>query len=236
MFSAKNRLIVALDFPSTDDAREFTNQIGSTVSFYKIGLELLFTGGVELVQELRDKGSYIFFDAKLLDIGNTVERSVSNIAKMGATFLTVHGTDRKTMEAAVRGRGGSPLKLLCVTVMTNLDQNDLDDQGISMTPGKLAEHRASLAHECGFDGVISSGHEATRIRRLLGPQGLIVTPGIRPDLKQSDDQARVMTPELAIRSGASHLVVGRPITRARDPRLAAQSIIDDIDRALVSNN
>ena len=236
MFSAKDRLIVALDFPSTDDAREFTDQIGPAVSFYKIGLELLFRGGVELVLELRDKGNHIFFDAKLLDIGNTVERSVSNIAELGATFLTVHGTDRKTMEAAVRGRGDSPLKLLCVTVMTNLDQSDLSEQGITMPPGELAEHRAKLAQECGFDGVISSGHEAARIRQLLGTSGLIVTPGIRPNLAQSDDQARIMTPDLAIRAGASHLVVGRPITRARDPRLAAQSIIDDIGRALASDS
>lgn len=226
-----DRLIVALDFPSTVEAKALTDKLGDTVSIYKIGLELLFNGGMDLAKQLILENKRIFIDAKLLDIGNTVERAVANIARTGAEFLTIHGLDRKTMEAAIRGRGTSNLKLLAVTVMTNLESYDLDEQGITRSPEDLVLHRAKLAADCGIDGVVASGHEAAQIRAAVGPSIAIVTPGIRPTGTPAQDQTRVMTPDRAIAAGADYLVVGRPITQAGDPEIAAKSIINDINTA-----
>ena len=169
---------------------------------------------------------------KLLDIGNTVERAVANAADFGVDFLTIHGHDLKTLRAAVAGRGASPLKLLAVTVLTNLSAEDLQQQGSTMSPGDLVLHRARLAHEAGCDGVIASGQEASRIRDAIGPGFLIVTPGIRLEGSAMDDQERVMTPERAIRAGADHIVVGRPITQADDPRATALAFMHHIRDAL----
>lgn len=227
----RQRLIVALDFPDVDGARQCIDALGDTVGVYKIGLELLFHGGSDLARELADQGHDVFFDAKLLDIGNTVERSVANIARLGARFLTVHGTDRKTMRAAVEGRGSSGLKLLAVTVMTNLDGDDLREQGIELPPSEMVIKRAKMARECGMDGVVSSAQEASLLRQELGADFIIVTPGIRPSGSDIGDQSRVMTPERAIGAGADYLVVGRPITEAEDPKAAARAIVEEIGQA-----
>jgi len=229
---ASDRLIVALDVPDVGAARDLVARLGPAASFYKIGLELLYAGGVEFARELAAGGRQVFLDAKLLDIGHTVERATANIAKLGARFLTVHGTDRLTLDAAVQGRGSSNLALLAVTVMTNLDQAALSQQGIDRTPGDMVLHRARLAAEAGFDGVIASGHEAARVRKALGAGLLIVTPGIRPEGSASGDQARIMTPGKAVAAGADYLVVGRPVTRADDPRRAAEEIASEIGAAL----
>ena len=229
--TARDRLIVALDMPTLEAARTLVHQLDDTVSFYKVGLELLFAGGLEFAQELRHMRKRVFLDMKLLDIGNTVERAVANAAELGLTFLTVHGTDAKTMRAAVSGRGDKPLKLLAVTVLTNLTADDLVQQGSSMSPADLVLHRARLAYQSGFDGVIASGQEAGRIRQATSDRFLIVTPGIRLAGGGADDQVRITTPESAILSGADHLVVGRPITEASEPKLMAETFIRHIREA-----
>lgn len=227
----EDRLIVALDFPTQDEARDLVHNLGEAVELYKIGLELFYAGGIRLAEDLRAVGKQVFIDAKLLDIGNTVEKATANIAKFGAKFLTVHGLDRKTLDAAVRGRASHDLKLLAVTVLTNLDRSDLVQQGIQMMPKDLVLHRAALAANAGIDGVVASGHEAQQIRENF-PNLTIVTPGIRPAGADSGDQTRVMTPGRAISAGADYLVVGRPISQASDPRAAAETIISDIANAL----
>lgn len=225
-----NRLIVALDFPTIEEARECVKEIGPACRFYKIGLELLFAGGQDLVKELLHKGHQVFVDAKLLDIGATVQKSTANIALMGADFLTLHVSDSKTLKAAIKGRGDSSLKLLGVTVLTNLEQADLIEQGIEgRSPKDLVLHRAKLAFDAGLDGVIASAQEAADIRELVGPDFLIVTPGIRPSWAEVGDQARVTTPKDAINFGADYIVVGRPITKAEVPQEAAQAIQDEME-------
>ena len=227
--SAKSRLFVALDVPGVTTAERLISRLGDDVQSYKIGLELLFGGGIALAQRLKADGKTIFLDMKLLDIPNTVEKAVANIAGLGLDYLTVHGTDRKTLDAAVIGRGSSRLKLLAVTVLTSLDALDLVEQGIGgTTPAKLVVRRALMAKAAGFDGVIASGLEAAQVRAAVGPDFLIVTPGIRLKAGPDKDQARVMTPADAIAAGASHLVVGRPITGAADPAAVASAIVGEI--------
>lgn len=230
--AAVSRIIVALDTPSPEDARRLIDRIGPSVQTYKIGLELIYGGGLALARELIAEGKRIFIDAKLLDIGHTVERATAQIARLGAHFLTVHATDSKTLQAAVRGRGQSGLKLLGVTVMTNLDFRDLAEQGVTHPPREMVLHRAQLAAEAGFDGVIASAQEAAAIRSELGTDFLIVTPGIRPAGAERGDQARVATPTSAIGDGADYLVIGRPITQAPDPGAAATAIAAEIADAL----
>lgn len=232
MSNARDRLIVALDVPSVDAARALIETLGDSVGVHKIGLELLFSGGFALAAELAARGSRVFVDAKLLDIEATVERATAAVAATGAEFLTVHALDRKTLDAAVRGRGDTALKLLGVTVLTNLIPADLVQQGTDIPPADLVLHRALLAKKAGFDGVVASGQEAAAIRQAAGPDFLIVTPGIRPQGSAAGDQARIVTPADAIASGADYLVVGRPITAAGDPREAALSIAEEIDAAL----
>lgn len=227
---AKSRLFVALDLPNANAAAAMVGHLGDEVSSYKIGLELLFGGGLELAQSLKREGKSIFLDIKLLDIPNTVEKAVANIGALGVDFLTVHGTDRKTLDAAVMGRGSSRLKLLAVTVLTSLDQADLVEQGVfsGTSATDLVVRRAKLAKAAGFDGVIASGQEAAVIRAAVGNGFLIVTPGIRLKAGPDGDQSRVVTPTDAIRSGASHLVVGRPITKSNDPAATAREIVAQI--------
>jgi orotidine-5'-phosphate decarboxylase len=225
--SPSDRIIVALDVPHVDEARTLVAKLGDSVGVYKIGLELLFSGGVDLAGELVAGGKRAFIDAKLLDIEATVERATAAIARTGAHFLTVHATDRKTLDAAVRGRGDSGLKLLGVTVLTNLDRGDLSEQGIEMPPLALVQERARLAQGAGFDGIVASGKEAAALRERLR-NFLIVTPGIRLEGADVHDQTRVVTPKDAVEAGADYLVVGRPITRASDPRAAAQAIAEEI--------
>lgn len=233
--TANDHLIVALDMPTVEEARRLVGVLGETVSFYKVGLELLFAGGLDLARDLRHLGKRVFLDMKLLDIGNTVERAVANATELDVTFLTVHGHDLKTLKAAVAGRGQSRLKLLAVTVMTNLTAEDLREQGATLTPAELVLRRAELARAAGFDGVIASGQEAARIRAATGPDFLIVTPGIRLPGSTTDDQERVMTPDHAIAAGANHIVVGRPITQADDPKAAAETFVHYIREALAKS-
>ena len=224
----RDRLIVALDTPTIADARALVTTLGDSVDFYKIGLELVMNGGFDLARALIADGRRVFLDMKLLDIANTVEKATANAAALGVTFLTVHGTDTKTLAAAVKGRGRSPLKLLAVTVLTNLTQDDLVEQGIARAAADVVLHRASLAKAAGFDGVISSGQEAAALRHAVPKNFLIVTPGIRMAGGAAGDQARVTTPGRAIADGADYLVVGRPITAAKDPKAAADLVVNDM--------
>jgi orotidine-5'-phosphate decarboxylase len=227
----RDRLIVALDVPGVEDAKAFIDKLGDSVGVYKIGLELLFSGGFALIHELAQAGRPVFVDAKLLDIEATVERATAAIARSGAAFLTVHAMDRKTIAAAARGRGDAPLKLLGVTVLTNLSRADLAEHGIDEAPLAVVQRRAMMARDGGFDGIIASAQEARALRERLR-QSLIVTPGIRQAGEDTQDQTRVMTPEAAIKAGADYLVVGRPITQAPDPREAAEAIVEEIASAL----
>lgn len=230
--AAQDHLIVALDMPTVEEARRLVMELGDTVSFYKVGLELLFVGGLDLARDLRRQGKRVFLDMKLLDIGNTVERAVANATELDVTFLTVHGHDLKTLRAAVAGRASGKVKLLAVTVLTNLTADDLKQQGSGIAPADLVLRRAELAYAAGFDGVIASGQEAQRIREAVGPKFLIVTPGIRLVGSTTDDQERVMTPDNAIAAGANHIVVGRPITQADNPKAAAEKFLACIEEAL----
>lgn len=229
--TVNRQLIVALDFSDVNQARQLVQRLGSEVEYYKIGLELLFQGGLSLASELEAAGKWVFLDMKLLDIENTVEKAVRNVARLGFQFLTIHGLDSKTIEAAKRGRGDSSLQLLSVTVLTNLTAVDLHEQGILETPSALAVRRAIKAFELGFDGVIASGQEAAAIRRATSKDFIIKTPGIRLPSDSVDDQSRATTPSQAIEAGASYLVVGRPITKATDPVDAARRFKKEIERA-----
>ncbi|MGK2922297.1 MAG: orotidine-5'-phosphate decarboxylase [Methyloceanibacter sp.] len=228
--SPKDRIIVALDVPHVDEARALIERLGDSIGVYKLGLELIYAGGLALAETLVKDGHRVFLDAKLLDIEATVERATAAIAKTGAHFVTVHATDRKTLDAAVRGRGDSALKLLGVTVLTNLDRADLSEQGIEMPPLALVQERARLSQDAGFDGIVASGKEAAALRERLR-NFLIVTPGIRQAGTDMQDQARVVTPTDAVEAGADYLVIGRPITRAKDPRAAAETIAEEIAAA-----
>ncbi len=226
----KDRIVLALDVADLEEARALVDTLGDSVGVFKIGLELIYRGGLGFAEDLARQGRNVFLDAKLLDIEATVERATAAIAKTGAEFLTVHATDRKTLDAAVRGRGDSAMKLLGVTVLTNLDRADLAQQGIEMPPLALVQERARLAQDAGFDGIVASGKEAAALHERLR-DFLIVTPGIRPAGADANDQTRIVTPGDAIASGATYLVVGRPITRASDPRAAAEAIAQEIAAA-----
>jgi orotidine-5'-phosphate decarboxylase len=229
--AAAARMFVALDLDSVDAARALVDRLSPEIPCYKIGLELIYAGGVHLARELIASGYEVFIDAKLLDIGNTVERATAQIAGLGARYVTVHATDTKTLTAAARGRGDSNLRLLGVTVMTNLDFRDLNEQGVTRPPREMVLHRARLALDAGLDGVIASPLEAATLRGTFGEQLEIVTPGVRLAGGEAGDQSRTATPSEAIANGADKLVVGRPITAAHDPVAAARAIIDEIARA-----
>jgi orotidine-5'-phosphate decarboxylase len=224
---ARERLIVALDLPSIDAAQAAVTRLGDAVSFYKIGYQLGFAGGLSFAETLIDAGKKVFVDLKLHDIGNTVEKGVASIAKIGATFLTVHGYPQ-TMKAAVAGKRGSKLKILAVTVLTSYDDNDLATAGYKMKVGELAAARAVQARAIGIDGLVCSPEEASSLRKIAGPDMVLVTPGIRPAGSITGDQKRVMTPGKAIAAGADYLVVGRPILEAADSKTVAEQIIAEI--------
>lgn len=229
--TADPRLIVPLDLPTVDDARDMVQRLGDAVSFYKIGLELLASDGMALAHELKASGKSIFLDWKLHDIGATVERSARVLATSGCDLLTVHA-EPQVMNAAVKARGDSSLKILAVTVLTSLTDADLIEMGYAFGARDLVERRVRQAVECGVDGIVSSPHEAALAREIANEAGrpdfLIVTPGVRPFWSAKNDQARAATPEAAIRAGASHLVCGRPITAANDPREAALKVAAEI--------
>lgn len=229
--TADPRLIVPLDLPTVDDARDMVQRLGDAVSFYKIGLELLASDGMTLARDLKASGKSIFLDWKLHDIGATVERSARVLAQSGCDLLTVHA-EPQVMNAAVKARGDSSLKILAVTVLTSLTDADLIEMGYAFGARDLVERRVRQAIECGVDGIVSSPHEAALAREIAKEAGrpdfLIVTPGVRPFWSAKNDQARAATPEAAIRAGASHLVCGRPITAANDPREAALKVVAEI--------
>lgn len=228
---ADPRLIVALDLPTVAEAKALTDQIGDAACFYKIGLQLFATGGMGLAAELKAQGKQVFLDWKLHDIGATVEKAAAALARSGADLLTVHG-EPQVMAAALKGRGGSSLKILAVTVMTSLTDEDLSEMGYGLGATALVERRISQALDLGCDGVVASALEAQLARTMAikagRPDFLVVTPGIRPADAALDDQARVATPADALRSGASHIVVGRPVNAAKDPRAAALAIATEI--------
>ena len=224
-----DRLIVALDLPHALAAGELVEKLGDSVSFYKIGLGMLTGGGLALANELKDQGKRIFLDMKLFDIGATVEKAVSGLAQFNLDFLTVHG-DPHVVRAAVKGRGDAPTKILAVTILTSLDRSDLDEMLIQPGPVQdLTVERTRRALAAGADGVIASPHEAALIRALPEAQGkLIVTPGVRPAGAALGDQKRVATPASALSDGADHIVVGRPVWAAENPRAAAEAILAEI--------
>jgi orotidine-5'-phosphate decarboxylase len=234
---AERKLIVALDFPDAGEANAFWQRLALPNAVAKIGLELLFSGGVELARKLASEGVRVFVDAKLFDIGTTVERATARVAALGAGFLTVHGQDKAILEAAVRGRSGTKLKLLGVTLLTSIKPETLPAQGLLLSAQELVLRRASVAAEAGFDGVVCSPLEARRLKETFGERLAAVCPGIRFPTGQAvggDDQARTATPGEALREGADYLVVGRPITRAADPAAAARAIIAELADALLA--
>jgi len=227
----RDRLIVGLDIPTVAEAEAMVRTLGDSVSFYKIGYQLAFAGGLELARDLARDGHHVFLDMKLLDIDNTVAKGVENIVKMGVSMLTLHAYP-KAMRAAVEAAKGSDLCLLAVTVLTSMDESDLTDAGYEYDPHTLVLRRAEQAHAAGMGGIVCSAEEAAAVRKIVGPDIAVVTPGIRPAGADAGDQKRVMTPSDAIRSGASHLVVGRPIVKAPDPKAAAEAILAEMQAAL----
>src|SRR6266436_6339789 len=226
----RDRLIVALDLPSVTKAEAMIARLGDSVTFYKIGYQLAFAGGLPLVRQLAGAGKKVFVDLKLHDIGNTVARGVESVAGLGATFLTVHAYPQ-TMKAAVEARGSS-LKILAVTVLTSYDDGDLHAAGYRLSVSDLVEARAQQAQVLGVDGLVCSPDEAASLRKIVGHQMILVTPGIRPSGAATGDQKRIMTPARAIAAGADYLVVGRPVMEAADPKAAADAIQAEIVRAL----
>src|SRR5688572_6534495 len=227
---ARDRLIVALDVPSVAAAQAIVERLGDAVSFYKIGYQLAFAGGLPLAETLIRANKQVFVDLKLHDIGNTVAKGVESVAKLGATFLTVHAYPQ-TMHAAVDARAGSKLRILAVTVLTSYDDADLAAAGYDFTVPELVAERAAQARDVGIDGLVCSAQEAANIRSIVGVDMVLVTPGIRPAVADADDQKRVMTPSAAIKAGADYLVVGRPVIAASDPKAAAEAIVVEIARA-----
>ena len=227
---ARDRLIVALDVPTLEAARAMVETLGDAVSFYKIGLELAYGGGLGLAEQLAGAGKKVFLDLKLHDIPATVERAAARVACLGATFLTVHAFPQ-TMRAAKAGVAGSGLAVLGVTVMTSYDDADLEMAGYRFGVRDLVARRADQAVAAGIDGLILSAEEVEAMRRHVGDALRLVTPGIRPAGADQGDQKRVMTPALALRAGADFLVVGRPVTRAPDPRASALAIVAEMDAA-----
>ena len=225
-----DRLILALDVRTVDEAKRLVDQLEGVVSFFKIGIVLHTASGLELVKWLVDREKRVFLDLKFFDVRQTVKEAVARVADLGATFLTIHG-NAEIVQGAVEGRGESDLRLLAVTVLTNLDAADIEDLGFPVTLDELVLHRARLAVESGCDGIVASPNEVTAIRAALGQKPIVVTPGIRPESSAPDEQKRIATPAQAIQSGSDYLVVGRPIRTAPEPREAAVSIIREMEGA-----
>jgi len=223
----RERLIVALDVPDVAQASKLVATLDDSVLFYKIGYQLAYAGGLSMAQDLIGAGKKVFIDLKLHDIGNTVASGVASIAKLGATFLTVHAYPQ-TMKAAVEASRGTGLKILAVTVLTSYDEADLKEAGYSLGVADLVAQRARQAQAIGIDGLVCSAEEAANLRAIVGQSLSLVTPGIRPAGSAVGDQKRVMTPARAIAAGADYLVVGRPIVAATDPKSAANAIVAEI--------
>ena len=222
----RDRLIVALDVPGVAEAEALIDRLGDAATFYKIGYRLAYAGGLALAERLIAGGNKVFLDIKLHDVGNTIEEGVRAVSGLGATFLTVHAYPQ-TMRAAVKGRGNG-LRILAVTVLTSYDDADAAEAGYALPVADLVARRAAQAAEIGIDGLVCSAAEAAGVRGIVGPDRLIVTPGIRPAGAEAGDQKRVMTPGDARRAGIDHVVVGRPITGAADPRAVARAIVAEM--------
>lgn len=226
----KDRLIVALDVTTIKEAKDIVQKLDGLVSFFKIGIILHTATGLEFVKWLVKKRKRVFLDLKYFDVEDTIREAVERVAKLGVLFLTVHGNG-KIIKAAVKGRGKNNLKILTVTVLTSLDAQDIKDLGFPCSVEKLVLHRARKTLQAGGDGVIASGREARLIRKEIGNELLIVTPGIRPEGAEIDDHKRYATPTKAIKGGADYLVIGRPIIKSGNPRKAAEKIIKEMERA-----
>lgn len=229
--NARDRLIVGLDLPTVAEAERIVSTLGDEVLFYKIGYQLVFAGGLEFARDLAASGKKVFLDMKLLDIDNTVAKGVENIVRMGMSMLTLHAYP-KAMRAAVEAAKGSDLCLLGVTVLTSMDEQDVIDAGYSCDPHALVLRRAEQARIAGMGGIVCSAEEAAAVRKVIGEDMALVTPGIRPLGAEKGDQKRVMTPAEAIRAGSSHLVVARPIVKAADPLAASRAILAETESAL----
>jgi orotidine-5'-phosphate decarboxylase len=226
----RDRLIVGLDLPSVEAAEAMVARLGDSVTFYKIGYQLAYAGGLPLVPQLVRSGKKVFVDLKLHDIGNTVARGVESVAKLGATFLTVHAYPQ-TMKAAVEGRAGSDLKILAVTVLTSYDDDDLHAAGYRLGVSDMVAARAQQAQILGVDGIVCSPEESANLRKIVGLQMKLVTPGVRPASSAVGDQKRIMTPGRAIAAGSDYLVAARPVIDAPDPKAAAEAIVAEIAQA-----
>jgi orotidine-5'-phosphate decarboxylase len=222
----RERLIVALDLSSVGAAEAMVVRLGDAVSFYKIGYQLAYAGGLAYARQLADAGKRVFLDLKLHDIGNTVAQGVKSVAGLGATFLTVHAYPQ-TMQAAVEARQ-SGLRILAVTVLTSYDDSDLKAAGYDASVKTLVAARTAEARRLGVDGLVCSPEETAAARAIAGADMVLVTPGIRPAGAAAGDQKRIMTPAAAVAAGADYLVVGRPIIAAAEPRAAAEEIVAEI--------
>jgi orotidine-5'-phosphate decarboxylase len=223
-----NPLIIALDFDNAAQARDLISKLGDSVDFYKIGMELYAASGLHFVQEVIGAGKQVFLDLKLYDIGETVKRAVAVVARTGVRFVTVHG-HTSVMRAAIEGRGNTGLQILAVTVLTSFDQQDLVCDGHEMPLSDLVALRARGAIACGIDGLVCSPLDAATVRRIVGPNAILVTPGVRSRTAASGDQKRIATPAEAIAGGADYLVIGRQVTRSRDPRAEIDRIKSEIE-------
>ena len=229
----RDRLIVALDLPSVKEADAMVARIGDAATFYKVGYQLAFAGGLSFVEDLIRGGKRVFLDMKLHDIENTVAKGVESVARTGATFLTVHAYPQ-TMKAAVEACAGSSLKVLAVTVLTSYDDGDLHAAGYRLGVSDLVEARAQQAQVLGIDGLVCSAEEVATLRKIVGHQMRLVTPGIRPAGAATGDQKRIMTPARAIAAGSDYLVVGRPVVEAADPKAVAEAILAEITPPLAA--
>jgi orotidine-5'-phosphate decarboxylase len=222
-----NPIIVALDYESAQEASGLVARLGDQVGFYKVGMELYAAAGMGFVRELRAQGKQVFLDMKFYDIPETVRRAVCVATRAGVQFLTVHGSG-PVMRAAAEGRGSSDLKLLAVTVLTSFDREDIHDLGYSCEVNDLVDLRVRKALDSGLEGIVASPLDAARVRRIAGPDMIMVTPGVRSQGSARGDQKRVATPAEAIRDGADYVVMGRQITRAADPASEVTRVLEEI--------
>jgi len=236
MLDPKDRLAVALDYPDAYQAMKLVDSLGQTCQWFKVGMELYYAAGNDIIRQLRDRGFDVFLDLKLHDIPNTVAGAVRSATKAGASLLTIHasgGSAMMTAAAEAAKAPGSP-RLLAVTVLTSMDAAQLAATGITASPADQVLKLAKLARQSGIDGFVCSAEEVAAVRAATGPQTLLVIPGIRPAGAAIDDQKRIATPSQAIAQGASMLVVGRPITQAKDPAAAAEDILNEIAQSETS--
>lgn len=226
----KSPLIVALDVESARSARSIVDALDGSVDFFKVGMELYASAGVQFVSELREQGKHVFLDMKFYDIGETVKRAVAQVARLGVDLLTLHGSGA-VIRAGVEGRGSTPLRLLAVTVLTSFDESDLRDLGYPCSVEELVALRVRNAMNAGVDGLVCSPLEVARVREIAGPSALLVTPGVRSSGTAIGDQKRVATPAEALRNGADYLVIGRQVTRSADPRGEVEKIMAELQTA-----